>query len=334
MKFLSVSIALALLSALPLTAIAAEEARPGAGIQVQPLQSAIAEETFQTLLVSRALQQLGYEVLPIQEVEAALGHVAIASGDATFLADHWKPLHADFYKSAGGDARLVRRGTYSDKATQGYLIDKKTADAYHITNLGQLREPRLARLFDATGDGRADLAGCNPGWGCEAVIEHQLDAYGLRATVTHSQGAYAALMADTIARFRQGKPVLYYTWSPYWVSGMLRPGRDVVWLEVPFSSLPGEQAHLDTRLPNGRNYGFVVNTQHIVANRAFVERNPAAGKLFALMALPAADISAQNARMRQGESTPRDIARHVDDWIRWNRPTFDSWITKALAAAK
>ena len=32
---------------------------PGKGITVQPLQSSIAEETFQTLLVSRAMEKLG-----------------------------------------------------------------------------------------------------------------------------------------------------------------------------------------------------------------------------------------------------------------------------------
>lgn len=48
-------------------------------------------------------------------------------------------------------------------------------------------------------------------WGCEAVINHQIDAYGLSKTVTHNQGNYAAMMADTIARYKEGKPVLYYT---------------------------------------------------------------------------------------------------------------------------
>jgi glycine betaine/proline transport system substrate-binding protein len=39
---------------------------PGKGVKVLPLQSSLAEETFQTLLVTRALQKLGYEVLPIE----------------------------------------------------------------------------------------------------------------------------------------------------------------------------------------------------------------------------------------------------------------------------
>jgi glycine betaine/proline transport system substrate-binding protein len=40
---------------------------PGKGVKVLPLQSALVEETFQTLLVTRALQKLGYDVQPIKE---------------------------------------------------------------------------------------------------------------------------------------------------------------------------------------------------------------------------------------------------------------------------
>ncbi|MCQ4504704.1 proline/glycine betaine ABC transporter substrate-binding protein ProX, partial [Vibrio parahaemolyticus] len=72
-------------------------------------------------------------------------------------------------------------------AAQGYLIDKNTAEKYGITNIGQLKDPKLAKLFYANGDGKADLTGCNPGWGCEIVVEHQLYAFKLRDTVTHNQ---------------------------------------------------------------------------------------------------------------------------------------------------
>lgn len=306
---------------------------PGQGIRVQPLQSSIAEESFQTLLVARALTRLGYEVLPTKEVEYPTAHVALANGDATFMANHWDPLHADFYKNAGGDAKLSRTGAYSPGAAQGYLIDKKTADAHKITHIDQLKDPKIAKLFDTDGDGKADLTGCTPGWGCEAVIEHHLDAYKLREQVTHVQGSYAALMADTIARHKAGRSILYYTWTPYWVSGVLRPGQEVVWLQVPFSSLPGEQSQFDTRLPNGQNYGFVVNTQRIVAHKEFVQKNPAAAKLFEVMRLPVADINAQNLRMRDGQNKAQDLARHTDGWIKAHQKTFDSWIAQALAAA-
>ena len=315
------------------TAVSAADL-PGKGIKVQALKSSLAEETFQTLLVNRALAKLGYDVQPIKEVEYPTAHIAISNGDATFMADHWNPQHADYFKNAGGKDKLSREGVYSDNAAQGYLIDKKTADAYKITNIGQLKDPKIAKLFDTDGDGKADLTGCTPGWGCETMIEHQLDAYKLRGSVSHRQGTYSALMADTITRFKAGQPILYYTWTPYWVSAELRPGKDVVWLEVPFSSLPGEQAKMDTKQPSGKNYGFVVNTQHIVANKDFVQKNPAAGKLFEVMKVSVNDINAQNLRMSHGENQPKDVERHTDGWIKAHQKTFDSWIAQSLAAAK
>ena len=307
---------------------------PGKGVKVFPLKSSIAEENFQTLVVVKALQKLGYEVQPVQEVEYPTAHLAIANGDATFMANHWVPLHEGFYKNAGGDAKLTRKGTFADGAIQGYLIDKKTADQYGITRISQLKDPKLAALFDANGDGKADLTGCTPGWGCEAAIEHQLDAFGLRATVTHQQGTYSALIADTISRYQAGKPVLYYTWTPFWVSAQLKPGTDVMWLEVPFSATPGAQGSEDTQLPNGRNYGFVPNTQHILANKQWALQNPAAGKLFEIMQLPINDINAENNRMFLGENKPADIERHVAGWIEAHQKTFDGWLDQARAAAR
>jgi len=304
---------------------------PGKGIQVQALQSPIAEETFQTMLVDRALEQLGYAPQPIKEVDYPTAHIAIANGDATFLAVHWDPLHQDYYNNAGGDAKLLRVGAYAGPAAQGYLIDKATADKYKITNIDQLRNPELAKLFDHDGDGKADLTGCTPGWGCEAMIEHHLDAYKLRATVKHVQGSYAALIADTIGRYKRGESILYYTWTPYWVSGVLVPGKDVVWLQVPFSATP---QHANTRLQDGSDYGFSVSTTRIVVNRAWADKNPAAVKLFEVMRLPIADINAQNERMRSGENTQADIARHTAGWIKVHQQLFDSWIAQARAAAQ
>ena len=331
-KLIHTSAATLLALGLAGTATAADQ--PGKGITVQPIKSSIAEESFQTLLVSRALEKLGYTVKAPQEIEYATGHLALANGDATFLATHWDPLHADFFKNAGGDAKMWRNSTYVTNSLQGYLIDKKTADQYKITNLGQLADPKIAKLFDTNNDGKADLTGCNPGWGCEKVIEHHLDAYKLRGTVTHNQGSYAALIADTITRYKQGQPVLFYTWTPYWVSGVLQPGKDVTLLQVPFSSLPGEQAKHSTKMGDGRDYGFTVNVQRIVANKAFTDKNPAAARLFELMELPVADVNAQNLRMRDGENKAADIDRHVDGWIKGHQTTFDGWVAQSLAAAK
>lgn len=307
---------------------------PGKGITVQPVQSTLSEETFQTLLVSRALEKLGYTVSKPNEVDYNVGYTSIAAGDATFTAVNWIPLHNDMYAAAGGDKKFYRQGTLVGGAAQGYLIDKKTADQYHITNIEQLKDPKIAKLFDTNGNGKADLTGCTPGWGCEGAINHQLKAYDLEKTVDHNQGNYAAMMADTITRFKEGKPIFYYTWTPYWVSDVLKPGKDVVWLQVPFSSLPGMPKDVDTTLPNGANYGFPVSTIHIVANKAWAEKNPAAAKLFAIMKLPLSDINAQNSMMHEGKASEADVEGQVDGWIKAHQQVFDGWVNDALAAQK
>lgn len=306
---------------------------PGEGISVQPVQSTVAEETFQTLIVNKAMEALGYKVKPTKEVDYNVGYTSIAEGDATYLAVNWAPLHDDKFKASGGYDKFYRKGEYISGAAQGYLIDKKTAEKYNITNIEQLKDPKIAKLFDANDDGKADLTGCNPGWGCESVIEHQLDAFGLRDTITHNQGNYAAIIADTISRYKKGDSILYYTWTPYWVSGVLVPGKDVVWLEVPFSSLPGDRANVDTALPNGKNYGFEMNSMKIVANKKFAEENPAAAKLFEIMKLNINDVSAENMMMSQGHNSAKDIEAHTNGWIKANQKTFDSWIETAKKAA-
>ncbi|MBE3657316.1 glycine betaine ABC transporter substrate-binding protein [Vibrio navarrensis] len=321
------------LTSLALASSAWAEKLPGAGVTVQPVQSTVAEETFQTLIVNRALEALGYDVLPTKEVDYNVAYTSIAKGDATFLAVGWFPLHSDKYAMAGGDKVFYRQGQYISGAAQGYLIDKATADKYNISNISQLKDPKIARLFDANDDGKADLTGCNPGWGCEGVIEAQLSAYGLRHTVSHNQGNYAAIIADIISRYKQGSPILYYTWTPYWVSGVLVPGKDVVWLEVPFSALPGERKDVDTTLPNGKNYGFEMNSMRIVANKAFAEQNPAAAKLFAIMQVNINDVSAQNMMMSQGKNRSADIEAHVDGWIKAHQKQFDAWVEAAKKAA-
>lgn len=305
-------------------------AQPGAGVQVQAVHSPIAEEAFQTVIVNKALAELGYQVAPIQEVDYSAGYTAIANGDATFKAVNWYPLHNSMYDNAGGDQVFYRAGHLIEGAAQGYLIDKRTAEEHGITNLGDLARPEIAALFDNNGDGKADLTGCQAGWGCEGVIEHQLDAFELRDRVNHNQGAYAAIISDTITRYENGESVLYYTWTPYWVSGILVPNVDVVWLEVPFSANPNGT---DTELANGRNYGFEINSMRIVANKDWAAANPAAAKLFEIMSISVNDVSAQNMLIREGQDSTADIERHANAWISANQSLFDAWVAEAAASA-
>lgn len=311
---------------------AADDLKPGQGVVVKPGQDSIDADNFQTLIVVQALKDLGYEVQEVQRAKFPVLHLAVANGDLTFIADHWETTHQAFYDKAGGDEKMSRAGSYITDTMFGYSIDQKTATEYGITNFGQLKDPKIAQLFDTDGDGRANLAGCMPGWGCEADVEFHLDAYGLRDTVNHDQGEYDVMMADVIARYKEGKPILYYSWTPYWVEGELVHGKDAIWLEVPFSANPVGQ---DTELPDGKNYGAISVTVHIMANKEFVNGNPAAAKLFEVMSVPVGDVSAQMRAMKErGESDMDSVQQDVTAWIGANRATYDGWLDAARAAAK
>lgn len=312
----------------------ASEELPGTGKTIQPISTGRSDQYFQNFVVQIGLERLGYSVQPYLEAQYPALHLAIGQGDADYAAVHWQPLHEEYFENAGGNATLVRLGSLIDGAVQGYLIDKRTADEHSIKTLDQLKDPKIAALFDMDGDGKANLTGCNPGWGCETVIEHHLDAYSLRDMVTHDQGEYFALMANTIARYGEGKPILYYTWTPLWVSSVLKPGQDVSWLNVPFSSLPDVGREADTAMPDGRNTGFGLNTIRVIANKDFINENPAAKRFMELVHISIEDVNAVILKVHDGEDTPDDARRHAQEWIDGHEKDFSDWLRQAKAAAQ
>ncbi len=310
----------------------AVSATPGEGTKITPIFPPIAEERFRGEIALQGLRELGYKVQDPKETDYGVMMMALANGDADFTVHFWDKLHEKFYKQAGGDDVMVKTGEVMPGVLQGYLIDKKTAEAHDIKYITDLQKPEIAKLFDSDGDGKADLTGCNPGWGCELIIDHQIKAYGLQKTVHVNQGSYFALMADTITRYKEGKPILYFTWIPQWISNVLVEGRDVVWLEVPKTDLPDGKNDINTTY-NGKNLGFPVDKVQAVLNKDFAEENPAALKFLTEMQITTADESAQNLKMQQGEKSADDIKRHANQWIAAHRQQFDEWLQAARASA-
>ncbi len=172
MKHLTLTTALGLLLAAPALA----QDKPGEGVTVRTAIQPLLEEMFQSRILFRALGNLGYTVADPQEVVAQTAHIAVGAGDADLFPSSWHTLHDPFVQEAGSDAVVTKVGVLVDGALQGSLVDKASYDS-GITNLGQLKDPETAKRFGADGDGKADLAGCVPGWGCERVIEHHLTEY-------------------------------------------------------------------------------------------------------------------------------------------------------------
>lgn len=303
------------------------------GAKVTVLKPSLAEEVFQTYIVAEVLKKMGHKIEVTNEVDYGIAFQTIANNakndDVYFMASHWYPMQKNMIKGVGGSKKLAVFSAYVENCAQGYAIDKKTADKYNIKYINDLDDPKIAKLFDIDGNGKADLTGCSSSWYCEKVIEYQLDVYKLRDNIDHKQGSYSALIADTLAQYKTGKPVLYYTWTPYWVSGKLVPGRDVVFLQVKYSAHP---VTASTKLANGADYGFNINSQKIVANASVKTKHKDIAKLFDIIKLSVNDISGQNMLMAKGQKKDKDIQRHAKMWLKMNKSKVDAWVKEAKSA--
>ncbi|MEI9425891.1 glycine betaine/L-proline ABC transporter substrate-binding protein ProX [Mesorhizobium sp. Cs1299R1N1] len=302
-----------------------------AGEQVIPAWSGAPEELMQTYIIDDGLKELGYEVADPSPLNIEVAYVAVKQGDATFFSAYADPLHNAFMKENGGIDVITPLGPYAKDGIQGYLIDKKTADATGIKYLEDLKDPEKAKLFDIDGNGKADLFGCDPGWGCERVINHHLDAYGLRDTVEQKQGNYTAIITDAIQRIKEGKPTIYYTWTPYWLSSVLQPGRDVVWLNVKKTELP-DGGTGNTEIEGVGNVGFTKVDLGIAASTKFINANPSAKKFFKAVKIPLEDLNMEALRIHDGEKANEQIRVHASEWIAKNKAKWDEWIAEAKAA--
>lgn len=323
-----------------LAGVARADDLPGAGKEVKMARPTWDTGWFQTEIYRAGLEALGYEVPAVTTLDNPPFYQAVGQGDIDLWVDGWFPLH-DTYKPSFEQGAEEVGYVAKAGALQGYLVDKKTADKYKITSLDDLKKPEIAKLFDNDGDGKADLVACPPGWGCETAIAHHLDVFGLNDVVTPIKAAYSASMADALGRMKEGKSIIFYTWTPNWTVGVLKPGRDVVWIQVPDKAAAGKELSDEDKIEakdvegcvaNPCRMGFAPNDIRPVVNKEFLKANPAVKELLMEISIPLPDIYAQNAKMNDGENKQPDIERHAQEWIKAHQAEWDKWIAAAKAA--
>ena len=250
---------------------------------------------------------------------------------------------AKYYFNLARDKGLVDEEHMIIAGYQVPCIMVQEGNPKNIQSLDDFKRDEVKKAFDKNNDGKADLTACPPGWGCETVIAHHMDVYDLDAHINPVKAAYEAGMASTLAEYKSGEPIFFYTWAPNWTIFKLKPGKDVVWINVP-KIIPKESqkvaadkmtvSGIEGAVSDPIKLGFVVSDIQIVANKKFTSENPAAQKFFEVFTLPLGDINEQNTRMNAGEKSAKDIARHVDEWIAKNSDKWNGWLTAARAAAK
>ena len=316
---------------------------PGRGITVKPARATWNTGYFQEDLIRKALETLGYMLKPTKELRNSLFYKRMALGEVDYWANGWFPHHwsqvpMNFKDKAGIYGTVAENG-----GLQGYLVSRDLAERYNITSLDDFKRTEVKRAFDTNSDGKADLVACPPGWGCEKVITHHLSVYNLHRHINELKSSYSANMRITLDKFRRGQPVFFYTWAPNWTIAELKPGRDVVWINVPEirpTSRQRSAEHLMTvsglkgAVTDPVKLGFIASNIKIVANHQFMRKNPPIKAFFSVFSLPLEDINEQNKKMKNGENSQADIRHHVDEWIADNRDTWNNWLEAARSASK
>lgn len=331
------SLAIALSS---FTGAAPADDMPGEGRTVTPARATWDTFWFGGTILQIGLETLGYEVEEPKTLNNPARYPALAQGEIDYETDTVMPNATAFVDKTRDDVVLVGP-IMNPGSIQGYLIDRKTAEANGITSVEDLKRPEIVRLFDDDKDGKADLTGCNPGWNCEKIINHHLKVYGLEGTVKHVQGEYNVLVGSAVARYKAGNPVLLYAWYPNTATVQMLPDKDLVWLQVSHTDLPSGKK--DTALPGIKgcaggadpcNTGWSVTEYYIAANRNWLAGNPAAARLFDSVKIHLEDRVVQNMAMKNGEDSEKDLRRHAEEWIARNRADFDGWVAAARSAAE
>ncbi len=317
--------------------------QPGKGVTVKPARATWNTGFFQEALVRQGLTELGYNVKKPKDLQNPIFYKSVALGDVDYWTNGWFPNHnsqlpKNFYDKADTIGYVVKAG-----GLQGYLVSKKAVEKYNIKSLDDFKRDEVKKAFDKNKDGKADLTACPPGWGCENVIAHHMKVYDLDAHINPVKAAYEAGMAAALGSFKAGEPVFFYTWAPNWTIFKLKPGKDVMWINVPKIIPKESQAPAVERMTQSGivgavsdpiKLGYVVSDIRIVANKQFMAKNPAAAKFFELFRVPLSDINEQNTRMNEGEKSQKDIQKHVKEWISNNKATWDGWLDQARNAAQ
>jgi len=341
-KNLVIGAALAAVTFTGAAAVQASNEMPGKGVTVQPARATWNTGFFQEALVRRGLETLGFKVKKPKDLQNPIFYKSLTLGDVDYWANGWFPLHTsqlpkDFDDKAGKIGNIIKAG-----GLQGYLVSKKHVEQYNIKSLDDFKRDDVKKAFDKNRDGKADLTACPPGWGCETVISHHMEVYDLDAHINANKASYEAGMAATLAEYKNDEPIFFYTWAPNWTIYKLKPGKDVMWINVPeIKPKESQKPDVDLMTVSGIEgavsdpikLGFVVNDIRIVANTKFTEKNPAAKAFFEAVKIPLFDVNEQNTRMSNGEKSQKDIERHVDEWIAKNQAMWNSWLDTAKKAA-
>ncbi len=337
-----------------------DHSMPGAGVAVTMGKADWTTEDPNAYVIHNLMEELGYDVTDPADLELgpSNAYLAMAQGDMDFWINSWYPGHRSWLEadlpdgSKVGDALTVTGEMMMAGGLQGYLITKSFAEEYGITSLDDFNSNAEAiAAYDAQDpqpdNGVADIYGCQESWTCDDIITNQI-AFSGWENIDQTIAGYDAMVAEAVTKADAGEPAIIYTWTPSAYITQLRPGDNVLWLEVEdviddsnptgvdggeeHDQRPGTATIGEASCPGSDGtcqLGWVAADIQATANSEFLEANPAAAKLIEVFEMDVLEVSLLNVEMSDGA----DVADLAARWIEENREKVDGWLEEARAAA-
>jgi len=310
--------------------------KPGKGVTVQPAVATWTSAIPISWVYVELLEDLGYDVNNPVALSNPVAFLAVAEGDAAYFPNSWFPLHNAQLPDNFRDKATVFDPVCPACGIQGYLVDKKSVEKYDIEGISDIVEnDKVRKAFDHNGDGKAELYGCPPGWGCHEAINKLIDHFELGDVLNHVDAGYSANFAEVVSRIESGEPALYYTWGPSaWLTNLV-PGKDVMWVNVPgiINDRNERASGVKGATTDPIRMGFPPNDIQVSANNTFLENNPAAAELFRQVRIPLGWISETDATMSDKNLQDEEVRPLARKWIKNNRDKVNKWLDAARAAA-
>ena len=170
------------------------------------------------------------------EVESTKGSTtpimaALFDQQIDIITEVWRDNLVQLIEDNLAKGTIVELGVNTPSSTQGFYVDKPTADKYNLKHVDDMKSEKIAKLFaDPEAPGKGRMTSCISGWTCYTInlVKHKV--YGLDKYYTNfDPGSGGALDAAIAGGFKKGKPVFSYYWTPTGLMGKV----DLVKLEEP-----------------------------------------------------------------------------------------------------
>jgi|TARA_Y100000294_G_scaffold29818_1_gene25210 glycine betaine/proline transport system substrate-binding protein len=147
------------------------------------------------------------------------------------ITEVWRDNLVQLIEDNLSKGNIIELGINTPSSTQGFYVDKPTADKYGLKHVDDMKKPEIAKLFsDPEAPGKGRMTSCISGWTCYTInlVKHKV--YGLDEYYTNfDPGSGGALDAAIAGAFKKKQPVFSYYWTPTGLMGKV----DLVQLEEP-----------------------------------------------------------------------------------------------------